>query len=106
MTETVNTVERHIVLFAELFQPAVRGLIVHGFAVPLDKQSVAFYPLVTTIEGGQVYFSKTLISIFNDAYVIRGTVLRESDTIPTSSRFIPNSAYIKDDNRFSPKGVE
>lgn len=59
-----------------------------------------------TIEGGQVYFSKTLISIFNDAYVVRGAVLHESDTIPTSSRFIPNSAYIKDDNRFSPKGVE
>ena len=53
-----------------------------------------------------MYFSKTLTTIFNDAYVIRGTILRESDTTPTSSRFMPNSEYIKEDNRFSPKGVE
>lgn len=59
-----------------------------------------------TIEGGQVYFTKTLTTIFNDAYVIRGTILRESDTTPTSSRFMPNSVYIKEDNRFSPRGVE
>ena len=50
MTEAVNTVERHIILLAELFQPAVRGLIVHGFAVPLDKESVTLYPLVAQAE--------------------------------------------------------
>ena len=59
-----------------------------------------------TTDGGEEYFSKTLSDVYNNAYLIRGTILGETDPTPNGNRFIPNSQYIKDDNRFSPKGVE
>ena len=61
MTETVNTVERHIILFAELFQPAVRGLVVHGFAVPLDKEPVALMPLIAALLSSLLLLSLHLL---------------------------------------------
>lgn len=57
-------------------------------------------------EGGEKYFSKTLSDVFKNAYLIRGTILSKAEPTPNGNRFIPNSMYIKEDNRFSPKGVE
>lgn len=59
-----------------------------------------------TIDGGERFFSKTLSDVFNNAYVIRGTILNKTEPTPDGNRFIPNSMFIKEDNRFSPKGVE
>lgn len=59
-----------------------------------------------TTDGGEEYFSKTLSDVCNNAYLIRGTILGETEPTPNGNQFIPNSQYIKDDNRFSPKGVE
>ena len=68
MAETVNAVERHIVLLAELFQPAVRGLIVHGLAVPLDEQPVALYPLVAQ---AKCFFVLLVFQLFENTHDIR-----------------------------------
>lgn len=57
-------------------------------------------------EGGEKYFSKTLNDVFKNAYVIRGAIISKTEPTPNGNRFIPNSMYIKEDNRFSPKGVE
>ena len=56
MTEAMQTIKGKIVLLAELFQPAVRGLVVHGFAVPLDKEPVCLHPLVTAFESLHILF--------------------------------------------------
>ncbi len=47
----------------------------------------------------------SLSHCFNDYIVGRGAVL-DSDEKLSYSRFIPNKKYIKDDNRFSPPGIE
>lgn len=72
MTKAVDSIERHIVLLAELFQPAVRGLIVHGFAVPLDEQPVALYPLVAQAE---CLFVLLVFQFFKDTHDV-GTDLQ------------------------------
>lgn len=59
-----------------------------------------------TIDGGQEYFSRTLTDVFNKAFVLRGAIIHDTKLELDGSRFIPNSHYIKDDNRFSPKGIE
>ena len=57
MTETVNAVERHIVLLTELFEPAIGSLIVHWTTVPLDEQPVTKYV------DGNLVITTTLTSI-------------------------------------------
>lgn len=42
---------------------------------------------------------------FENNYIGRGAVLKESEKL-SYGRFIPNKEYIKEDNRFSPPGVE
>lgn len=45
------------------------------------------------------------ISILKSVNVFRGAIIKNDET-PEYSRFIPNSKYITDDNRFSPPGIE
>lgn len=42
----------------------------------------------------------------SDSSIVRAARLRDCDPVPGYDRFIPNSKYIKDSNRFSPLGVE
>lgn len=44
-----------------------------------------------TTDGGEEYFSKTLSDVCNNAYLIRGTILGETEPTPNGNRFIPNS---------------
>ena len=53
-----------------------------------------------------IEYNTVLISEIEKYCVGRGTILGETEPTPNGNRFIPNSQYIKDDNRFSPKGVE
>ena len=59
-----------------------------------------------TDEDGKAWLTKPINEIFNQACVFRGTIIRDNESDPDYNRFIPNAKYIKDDNRFSPKGVD
>lgn len=54
---------------------------------------------------GKQYLVVLLKDVFSNNTIGRGAVLKSTEPI-TYNRFIPNSAYIKNDNRFSPPGVE
>ncbi len=57
-------------------------------------------------DNGKYHFTKKLSTIFEQAYSVRGTIINDDEPEPTFDRFIPKAKYIKEDNRFSPKGVE
>lgn len=59
-----------------------------------------------TKNGGCAYLTITLDQIFKEYCLLRGAKIHPSETKPDYERMLPKSEYIKDDNRFSPKGVE
>lgn len=56
-------------------------------------------------EVGKEKLSISLSQCFKDVCVGRGTILNTNEK-PLYSRFIPDAKYIKNDNRFSPPGIE
>lgn len=48
---------------------------------------------------------KKLLLEYNDFILLRGTNLKNYE-VPDYTRFIPDAKYIKNDNRFSPPGIE
>lgn len=71
-----------------------------------NSEFLSEFDSLFTTDGGEEYFSKPLSDVYNNAYLIRGTILGETEPTPNGNRFIPYSQYIKNDNRFSPKGME
>ncbi len=53
------------------------------------------------------YFDKAAEDVLSDdTYVMRAAKLNPGDPEPDYDRFIPNAAFMTEDNRFSPPGVE
>ena len=52
------------------------------------------------------WFETDLDSVFFSSYVCRAVKLNETERDIDYGRFIPNTTYINEDNRFSPKKVE
>lgn len=53
------------------------------------------------------YLEKSVNSILNDnTVIVRAARLKDGDSVPDYNRFIPKAEFIKNDNRFSPPGME
>ena len=57
-------------------------------------------------EDGRQFLEVSLNTVFIDAIVLRGAVLKPDDPHPKGDRFIPYAKFITEENRFSPVSVE
>lgn len=55
---------------------------------------------------GYEIFETKLSKVFKEYHVIRGSIIKDGESMPDYERLLPKSKFITDDNRFSPKGVE
>lgn len=58
------------------------------------------------IDGWNQFYETSIANVYNNSIFIRGAKIGPNEGKPNRERFIPKSDYIKEDNRFSPKGIE
>ncbi len=57
-------------------------------------------------DNARIFYETTLANLSKQSYSLRGAIIKKGEPSPAYDRFIPNKQFIREDNRFSPKGVE
>ena len=71
-----------------------------------EKTFLSVFDSLFIENKGAEIFEIKLTKVFKDYHVVRGSIIKHGEPTPDYNRLLPKSQFIKDDNRFSLKGVE